>query len=66
MISDNTAGSNLSNKAVVTAVDYAAANTIDVAYYEATLVKLYAAASKVLSGSTDLSLRKELWNGRTL
>jgi len=34
MIADNTAGSNLSNKAIITAVDYAAA-TIDVAYYEA-------------------------------
>lgn len=34
MISDNTAGSNLSNKAIITAVDYAA-GTIDVAYYEA-------------------------------
>jgi len=34
MISDNTAGSNLTNKAVITNVDYAA-GTIDVAYYEA-------------------------------
>ena len=35
MISDNTAGSNLSNKAVVTDVDYVN-GTFDVAYYEAT------------------------------
>ena len=35
MISDNTAGSNFTNKAVITDVDYAA-GTIDVAYYEAT------------------------------
>ena len=34
MISDNTAGSNFTNKAVITDVDYAA-GTIDVAYYEA-------------------------------
>lgn len=36
MISDNTAGSNLSNKAVVTQVDYAATPpTFDVSFYEA-------------------------------
>ena len=37
MISDNTAGSNLTNKAIITAVNYAGAPnpTIDVAYYEA-------------------------------
>ena len=34
MISDNTAGSNFTNKAVITDVDYTA-GTIDVAYYEA-------------------------------
>ena len=37
MISDNTAGSNLTNKAIITNVTYGAAPnpTIDVAYYEA-------------------------------
>ena len=35
MISDNTAGSNLSNKAVVTAVGAAPAKTFTVSYYEA-------------------------------
>ena len=37
MISDNTAGSNLTNKAIITNVNYAGAPnpTIDVAYYEA-------------------------------
>ena len=44
MISDNTPGSNFSNKAVVTGVP--TANTITVAYYEATQAA-YAAASKV-------------------
>ena len=44
MLSDNTAGSNLSNKAVVTAVP--TANTVTIAYYEATQAA-FAAASKV-------------------
>jgi len=45
MMSDETAGSTLSNKAIVTAVD-SAANTVDVAYYEATQAA-YAAASTI-------------------
>ena len=46
MISDNTAGSALSNKAVITAEPNYSAGTIEVAYYEATQAA-YVAGSKV-------------------
>ncbi len=46
MISDNTAGSSLSNKAVITAEPNYSAGTIVVAYYEATQAA-YVAGSKV-------------------
>ena len=64
MISDNTAGSNLSNKAVVTDVDYVN-GTFTVSYYEAAGQAVHD-TFLVLFGFTDLNLRKELKEWLTL
>ena len=62
MFTDNTVGSNLSNKAIITAVD-TAAGTFDVAYYEAAGQAAYAGSVSVFIYGSEFKKGSDAMDG---